>query len=79
MENICALAASNLRSSRRRPRLSARAARRKMRYFSSHLLFDVDVETCCMPVKKAPGKKAPRVTDQPIHFLSAFFHMASTF
>lgn len=60
MENICALAASNLRSSRRRPRLSARGTgrKRKMRYFSSHLLFDVDVETCCMPVKKAPEKKA---------------------
>lgn len=79
MENICALAASNLCAVAGAVRAFLPVAWRKMRYFSSHLLFDVDVETCCMPVKKKAPEKKPRVADQPIHFLSAFFHITSTF
>lgn len=73
MQNSCALATSNLRTRRHRHTLLP-TVQRKMRCFSSHLLFDVDVETCCMPVKKKElrGKK-PRVADQPIHFPECVF------
>lgn len=58
MENICALAASNLRSSRRRPCLSARGTEKNAAFF-----FPPTLRCRCRNLlharkKKRPGKKA---------------------